>query len=228
MLWLALLAAATALVQPAELAQPVDPVPAQADPRIQLIPYDPGQIVPMGVAVGFASVIELGPDERAENIVVGNSAAWQVTVNRQGDRVVVKPNPDAIPTNLIILTGSRRYLFMLYPGGGEQSAFVTRFSYPEPAEQQPAPIAVSTYRFRGDKSLFPEAMYNEGERTVVRWSRQTALPAVFALQSGSKEQLVNGRMVGDDYVIEGFASRYMFRRGDQQAVATWRLDRKRQ
>ncbi|MFC7536514.1 TrbG/VirB9 family P-type conjugative transfer protein [Sphingomonas sp. GCM10030256] len=217
MLRLALLAALTAFTQ-------VAPLPPPADPRVQLVPYDPQQVVPIGVAVGFASMVELGEDERIENIIVGNSAVWQITANRQGDRVVIKPLPEAIPTNMIILTGSRRYLFMLYPGG-EQSAFVTRFSYPEATEQQPDEVVVSHYRFRGDKALFPVAMYNEGQNTVVTWSKQTALPAVFAVQKGSQEQLVNGRMVGDNFIIEGIAPRYKFRRGDAEATATRRVPR---
>lgn len=220
MLRLALLAAASALAQ---FAPPAPP----ADPRVQLIPYDPNQIVPVGVAVGFASVVELGDDERAENIIVGNSAVWQVTANRQGDRVVIKPLPDATPTNLMVMTGKRRYLFMLYPGGGEQSAFVTRFTYPEAIEQQQEPTAVSLYRFQGDRSLFPVVMYNEGERTIVTWSKQTPLPAVFAIKRGSKEQLVNGRMVGDDFVIEGIAARYRFRRGGAEATAIRRVPKRR-
>jgi type IV secretion system protein VirB9 len=220
MLRLALLIASTVL------AQDVPPAPP-TDPRVQLIPYDPNQVVSLGVGFGFASVVELGDDERIENIIVGNSATWQVTANREGDRVVVKPLADAVPTNMILVTGSRRYLFMLYPGAGEQSPFVVQFSYAAPAEQQPGEVLVSHYRFRGDRSLFPTVMYNEGENTVVTWSKQTALPAVFALQGGSKEQLVNGRMVGDSFVIEGVAARYRFRRGDDEAIATRRVPKQR-
>ena len=208
------------------LAQPA-PSAAPADPRIQLLPYDPDRIVSLPVGPGFAAVVELAPEERAENIVVGNSAAWQVTANRTGDRVVVKPLAGAMPTNMIILTGSRRYLFMLEPGSGYdgQSLFVMRFSYPE-AQQAAATIAPpqSSYRFRGDKALFPRTMYNDGNRTVISWDKQAALPAVFALDRKSKEQLVNGRMVGDDFVIEGSAARYKFRFGNAEALAI--LDKK--
>jgi type IV secretion system protein VirB9 len=205
------------------VAPPTQPI----DTRIQLVSYDPNQVVPVGVGIGFASVIELGEDERVENIIVGNSAVWQVTANRQGDRVVVKPLVDAAPTNMIIMTGSRRYLFMLYPVGGDQFPFVTQFSYRSTAEEQSEEVAVSTYRFRGDKSLFPVAMYNEGENTIVAWSKQTALPAVFALRRGSKELLVNGHMVGDNLVIEGVADRYRFRLGDAAATAIRRVPKQR-
>ena len=54
-----------------------------------------------------------------------------------------------------------------------------------------------------------------------------SLVAVFAID-GSKDSVVNGRMVGDNYVIEGVAARYRFRIGDSEAVAIRRpLARKR-
>lgn len=220
MLALALLLAATVLSQD-------PPLTRAPDPRIQVHAYDPDQVVTVNVDYGFASVVELGEDERAENIIVGNSAVWQVTPNRQGDRIVVKPLPDAIPTNMIVMTGSRRYMFMLYPGGGEQSAFVTRFSYPGSGDAPAMPAVAATYDFRGNRSLYPTRMYHDGRRTVVTWPKDAALPAVFALAKGDKEQLVDGRMVGNDYVIEGSAQRYRFRRGDAVALAVVRPARKR-
>jgi len=46
------------------------------------------------------------------------------------------------------------------------------------------------------------------------------LPAVFALEEGGKEAIVNGRMVGGDYVIEGTSPKYVLRLGDARAIAS--------
>ena len=187
------------------------------DRRIQQLPYNPNQIVTLSVSPGFASIVELGEDERVENLVVGNSAAWQVTANRRGDRVIVKPLAGASPTNMVVLTASRRYMFMLDPFG--ETSFVMRFSYPQPVKQPAAAVAPeTTYKMRGDKLLFPLAMYDDGRRTVIRWSAQHPLPAIFAL-NGAEERLINGRMMGTDFVIEGASPRYKFRYGSAQATA---------
>ncbi len=193
---------------------------SSGDRRIQLLSYEPDQIVTLAVSPGFASVIELGQDERVENVVVGNSASWQVTANRRGDRIIVKPLGGAGPSNLIVLTGSRRYVFVLDPFG--ETSFIMRFRYPQPAP--PAAVATAAggaplgYRFRGNKGLYPLAMSDDGRRTTIRWGEQNVLPAIFAM-SGRQEQLVNGRMVGNDYVIEGAAPRYKFRYGKAEATA---------
>jgi len=206
-------------------------VPQSAgDRRIQLLTYDPDQIVTLAVSPGFASVVELGEDERVENVVVGNSAAWQVTANRRGDRVIVKPLGNAGPSNLIVLTGSRRYVFVLDPFG--ETSFIMRFRYPQPVQAAATTATVASaaplgYRFRGNKGLFPLAMSDDGRRTTIRWGEQNVLPAIFAMTDGRNEQLVNGRMVGNDYVIQGAAPRYKFRYGKAEATAIRQTPKRR-
>ena len=190
---------------------------SSSDPRIQLIPYDPNRIVTLGVSPGYASVVELAGDERVENLVVGNSASWQVTANKRGDRVIVKPLPGASQTNMVLLTASRRYVFVLDPFG--QTSFIMRFSYPQPVQPVAAAAAPeTTYKVRGAKALYPLAMFDDGRRTVIRWSAGHPLPAIFAV-NGREERLVNGRMVGNDMVVEGASPRYKFRYGGAEATA---------
>ena len=87
------------------------------DPRVQLLPYESDQVVPLAVAPGYAAVVELAPDEAIQNVVVGNSAVWQVTANSSSDRIIVKPLGDATTTNMIVVTDARRYVFLLEPFG---------------------------------------------------------------------------------------------------------------
>jgi type IV secretion system protein VirB9 len=208
---------------PPMLVRTINP-PLSSDRRIRLLPYDPEQVVTLSVSPGFASVVELAEDERVENLVVGNSGAWQVTANKRGDRVIVKPLPGAAQTNMVVLTATRRYVFVLDPFG--ETSFVMRFSYPQPVQAAVAVAPEVTYRLRGDKVLFPLAMYDDGRRTVIRWSAQHPLPAVFAM-NGTQERLINGRMVGDDYIIEGASPRYRFRYGGADATAIRQTPKRR-
>src|SRR5690348_15710240 len=117
--WLALFAAAA--VAQADPQQPPPPLPPEAgeeqltappppvpdmptgtDARVRQLAYDPDQVVTLGVAPGYAAVVELAPDERVDNVVLGNSGVWQVTANHRGDRVIVKPLPGASYTNMIV------------------------------------------------------------------------------------------------------------------------------
>jgi type IV secretion system protein VirB9 len=198
------------------------PLMMPADPRIQLISYSSDRVVDLRVVNGFAAIIELAADERVETVVVGNTAGWEVTPNRSGNRVMVKPLASAKDTNLIIVTDQRRYVFMINADseGGSLGAFVVRFSYPEGhAGNVQRVIRAADYKLRGNKTLYPLAMSDDGQRTVITWDKQTSLPAIFAIDERGHEALVNGRMVDGDYVIQGTAKRYVFRLGKVNASA---------
>ena len=211
-----ILAAAIAIASAGHAVQP--------DPRVQLLPYEADQVVTLSVSPGYAAVVELGADEVIQNVVVGNSAVWQVTANSSSDRIIVKPLDGAATTNMIVVTDARRYVFLLEPfGAGSQGTFVLRFTYPDSPARMAASSPVATYRLSGAKSLYPSAMRDDGTRTTITWTEQTALPAVFALGEGGKEAIVDGRMVGSDYVIEGTSNKFVFRLGDARAVASRKM-----
>lgn len=194
---------------------------APPDPRVLQLAYDSGRVVNLPVDQGYAAVVELASDEVIENVVVGNSSGWQVTPNSSSDRIVIKPLADAATTNMIVVTSARRYVFLLQPGGAGGGLFVLRFTYPDQsAPAQEAAASAATYKLRGAKSLFPKAMRDDGTRTTITWPDKTALPAVFAIGEGGKEAIVNGRMIGNDYVIEGTSAKYRFRLGSATAVAS--------
>lgn len=200
-----------------------------SDPRIQVIPYNAGQVVTLSVAQGYATVVELVPEERVDTVVVGNSAGWQVTASRAGDRIVVKPLSGATTTNLVVITDIHRYAFLLQPGeGGIASPFIVRFL--PPADQRNGESVGASdraFRLSGDRGLFPQEMSADGQRTHIRWQADAPIPAIFADDAHGKETLVNGRMVDGIYVIEGAARRYTFRIGKRRATATRVAERPR-
>ena len=199
------------------------PVATQAAaPRIQSVSYDPDRVVTLAAADGYALVVELSEDERIDNIVVGNSGVWQVTANKRGDRLVIKPLAGAAVTDMVVTTDARRYVFTLEPASDAAAVpFVVRFSYPQRASTA---VSVSrsaaTYTLRGARTLFPIAMNDDGQRTSIHWASDTPLPAIFAVGDQGQQSIVNGRMVDGDYVIEGIASSYILQRNKAQAIAT--------
>jgi type IV secretion system protein VirB9 len=58
-------------------------------------------------------MIEFGPDERIENVAIGDALAWQVTPNRGANLLFVKPVELAVATNMTVVTDRRRYAFEL-------------------------------------------------------------------------------------------------------------------
>lgn len=208
----AALAATMALTGPVARAQ-------LPDPRIETVDYDAGRVVTLRATQGYAVVVDLGPDEHIDNVVVGDSAGWQVTANKRGDHVVVKPLAVAAATDMVIVTGERSFVFLLQPADAGAGPFVIRFRYLAPAAETPAPV-LAAYRFRGARALFPIAMYDDGRHTTIAWGKDTPLPAVFAVEGGGKQRIVNGRFRGADYVIDDVAPIFVFRVDKRTAFAT--------
>lgn len=199
------------------------PVAAQADPRIVELTYDPDIVYALSISQGHASVVQLERGEAVESIVLGQAEGWLVEPTASADRVIVKPLAGARRTNLTILTTKRSYSFTLDANGG-LDIFVMRFSYATGASDV-GTEPVATYRFRGDRDLFPRLMTDNGRTTSVFWSPEKPFPAVFVLDSSRDEVAANYRAAGDGLIIEGVHDEVVFRSGDDKARAHRRENR---
>jgi type IV secretion system protein VirB9 len=197
----------------------IRPQPGAGDPRIQSIDYSEDQVVLLEVAPGYQLTLELSPDEQIENVAVGDSGAWQVTANRRGDRLFIKPLQAGVATNMTVITNARLYAIDLAPltGPSEGMAYAVRFRYPEPEAQgvggddAAEPTIAGRYRLSGDRRLRPSRIGDDGRQTFVEWPADRPLPAVYALDANGNESLVNGMVRDDVYVIDSVVSRLVFR-----------------
>ena len=58
---------------PAEAATPPLPPPPTANPRVQTVDYREDQVIVLQAAPGYQLTVELGADERVENVAVAAS-----------------------------------------------------------------------------------------------------------------------------------------------------------
>lgn len=197
------------------------------DPRLQTLDYDAERIVQLRGAPGYQVTVELSPDEQVQNVAVGDSNAWQVSVNKAGDHLFIKPTQAGVPTNMTVITNIRVYNFDLVPlaAPAPDMAYTIQFKYPA----MPASVADAEpkkpsgqYRITGDRSLRPSNISDDGIRTYVRWPADVAIPATFQIGDNSQERLVNGSMRGDQFVIDGIAKKLIFRI-DQKVASAVRL-----
>jgi type IV secretion system protein VirB9 len=217
-----ILALALALLA-APLAAEVVPTPGMADPRIQSVAYDPGEVVALRLAAGYAVTVRFSPDERIETVTLGDSASWQAQVNRRADALIIKPGAMALPTNLTVLTDQRSYSFALYEDAMARQfqPFVLNFTYPNLGPAAPGTSAdASQYDLRGERSLWPISISEDGSFTSLRWSDEATLPAVYREDERGELALVNGVMREGVYVIEGVPQRLVFVLGRARATAT--------
>ncbi|WP_420137921.1 TrbG/VirB9 family P-type conjugative transfer protein [Sphingomonas sp.] len=220
------------LVAAASVRAQVRPHPGAGDPRLQTVVYDPGQIVQLHGVPGYQLTVELSTDEQIQNVALGDSNAWQVSVNKAGDHLFLKPTQGGVATNMTVITNVRVYNFDLVPvaEAGPDVAYTVQFKYPAApsvslsgnigasAETHP----VSRYKLAGDRTLRPSEISDDGTRTYVRWPADRAIPATFQIDDDGTEKLVNGTMRGDRFVTDGIAKKLIFRI-DQRVASASRL-----
>ncbi|WAC59778.1 TrbG/VirB9 family P-type conjugative transfer protein [Brevundimonas sp. SL130] len=198
---------------------------APSDPRIQTMPYDAGRVVPLRIAPRHQLTVIFGADERIENVAIGDSEAWQVTVNNRGDSLFLKSLQTGGATNMTVITDARVYSFELTPAAnpGFDVPYTLRFVYPErpQADQTPPPTpGVGRYRLTGARGARPAAIDDDGVRTYIEWKPQQPLPAVFSVDERGAETLLQGQTRDDRYVIDAVHPTILFRLDRQVARAT--------
>ncbi len=219
------------------LAQTVAPVaaPRPTDPRIRTLPYDPDKVHRLVGVMGFQTMLEFAPDERIENVSIGDAMGWQVTPNKRATLLFLKPIDRAPATNMTVVTDRRRYVFELAiaQGVAAEAAYVVRFRYPAavvPVEAPPAktraePPRNADYTVKGSAALAPAQVFDDGRATYFAWPRQADLPAIFVIGADGSEGLANA-VVKDDYlVVDQLAPRFVLRSDKASATVTngaWR------
>lgn len=187
-----------------------------ADPRIQSIPYDQGQVVRLTVPLGFQATVVLDPAEAVESIAVGDSDSWEVVANQRGDHLFLRPLRTGGVTNLTVVTDVRIYAFEIdaTSSPARDTPYIVRFNYPEPAPasaETGSLVTVGRYRISGAEEARPLAISDDGERTSIAWREDQPLAAVFALDSRSREVLVDGYMRDGLYVVDAVYPTLIFR-----------------
>lgn len=186
---------------------------AQDDPRIAAVPYNASEVYRITISPGLASVVEFEKGEAVESVVVGDAAKWLVETTASADRVVIKPSATADTTNMVVITTKRTYAFLLSTYGANDT-YVMRFTYS--VSEKPAS---TSYRFRGEKSLYPRLMSDNGKTTSIYWSNSSEFPGVFILDEEGDEFAADSRTAGDGLIVEGVHNRYVFRLGKSKATA---------
>jgi type IV secretion system protein VirB9 len=213
---------------------------ASADNRIKTLAYVPDKIVQIIGKSDIQSTIEFGPDERIENVAVGDSSKWQITPNHRASMLFVKPLAPRSRTNMTVVTDQRTYMFDLVAGDKWTTPlYVLKFSYPndKPAEspskpEQPQVTAAATtvapavmtaeklhfdWKTKGDSKLLPARVFDDGQSVYLSWDRETPLPAILTVSEDRKEGPISYRMSGEYIVISPIPQNLLLRYGRKSA-----------
>ena len=220
---------ALCLLTPAELRAAQTPRPGAVDPRIRTVDYDPDQVVLLRGYMGYQLMVEFAPDERIENVSIGDALGWQVTPNRKANLLFLKPVDGTAATNMTVVTDRRRYAFELSarksPGPrAADMAYVVRFLYPPdavpvlmetaaPEPPRPPERRNEAYTYTGSRASLPSLVFDDGQFTYFQWADAVSTPALFLVGSDGGESIVNYGVRDGYVVVEQLAPRFVLRNG---------------
>ncbi len=195
------------------------------DPRVRIESYIADQIVPVEGHLGYQMMIEFAPDERIENVSIGDSLGWQVTPNRAATLLFLKPLDARAATNMTVVTTRRSYAFALSVGramrpNDPRLTYSLRFTYPEsePASAQDEALFNFSYTSTGSRDIMPERVFDDGRFTYFQMRDGAPTPAILAQNAAGDEEVVNSQVRGGYTVVDQIADGFVLRYGRERAV----------
>ncbi len=209
------------------------PAAGRLDPRITSVVYQPNDVVRVFATYGISTMIIFDEDEKFETIAVGDTESWDVVPTDKGNILFVKPKAKNVSTNMNVVTTKRIYYLELNDFAPEDNkkVFGIRFVYPDndlnaslrkEAEARVGYPNISgidkanvniDYSFTGAASLKPLMVFDDGKKTFFKFGPK--VPAIFAVNADFTETLRNFRREGDYIVVDGTATQYTLRDGNE-------------
>lgn len=209
------------------------PAAGRLDPRITSVTYQANNVVRVFATYGISTMIIFDEDEKFETIALGDTESWDVVPTDKGNILFVKPKAKNVATNLNVVTTKRIYYLELndfapedrkkvfgirfvYPDKDLNAALrkeaEARASYPNIAGIDKANVNID-YSFTGDGTLKPLMVFDDGKKTFFKFGPK--VPAIFAVNADFSETLRNFRREGAYIVVDGTATQFTLRDGDQ-------------
>lgn len=210
-----------------------EPVPGKLDGRVRTVVYQANNVVRIDATYGISTMLLFDADEHFETIALGDTESWQVTPNERKNLLFIKPVARNVVTNVNVVTNKRIYFLELHdfaPSAGK-AVYGVRFVFPDQelnaslkkeAEYRAANPNISSidkanmnidYSFSGAGHLKPLMVFDDGKKTFFKFSGR--VPAIFAVNSDFSETLRNFRREGEYIVVDGVATQYSLRDGNE-------------
>lgn len=214
-------------------------IPQGVDNRIQLFSYDASDVFAINTQIGYSNLIQLEVDEEIDELVggVGMGDAEKYSLAVRGNNIFFKPIAEMNDTNLIVVTNKRTYAFLLTNIPHLPPTYIARFTYPQEQEikeqsklslpQYLLPVTKDSYGndiwidadinthyvYRGDKTLKPTNIWDNGRFTYLRFNHAGDLPTVYRVLPDNSEVLVNTHIEADKLVLQEIGYVYRLRFG---------------
>lgn len=197
--------------------------------------YNPNDVYRFVGHYTYQSFIEFEDGESVGTISMGSPSLWMF--EHLGNRLFLKPvGEDNSETNMTVITNKRVYHFELMAKEAKGIAdkdliFVAKFVYPDEKDKnivefprvspsdEPDLRDLSIYNFNyqytGEPAIAPVKVFDNGEFTYFQFTKKNAeIPAIFTVDAGGYESLINFRSAGSYIIVERVAAQFTLRSGD--------------
>lgn len=202
------------------------------DSRFKSFPYIENGVYEVIALYDNTTYIEFESNEVVASITNPKEDFWQTLP--QKNKLFFRPIASNADTQITVMTNKRIYFFEMYAKEPKSSfdgdyTFYYQFTYPNSEEQTTIrryarsimpniDVEPEKYNFNytitGHSSLYPLKIFDDGEFTYFEFKEKGGvLPAIFLVDSGNYEALVNFRMIGNYLVVETTSPRFTLRNG---------------
>lgn len=201
------------------------PQPDPANPRLQQVAWAEGREVILTVLPQTGLTVLLEPGEEIRRVSLADERAIEVRVSAERDSLLVLPSAAFEETRLLVQTDRRSYPFRVRAGTGLMAAYLVRFTFEGEQAAQAEAVSLEpagdtrAWNVKGDRAVRPAAVSDDGVRTMIMFAADQSLPAVLALGPTGEEEVVNGYMRGEVFVIDRVHNELVFRIDNARATA---------
>ncbi len=209
------------------------------DNRIKTVSYNARDIVTVTGHYFYQTLILFADSERITECFAGDQEGWQIEYLKTGNGLIIKPVGENAASNLFCQTDKRRYQFQLRSAQAKNAddpslTYQVKFIYPQDAMAEQAallkkqtqevarsentaarPAFQTAYLYSGAKPPKPRTVIDDGTFTYFEFNKDQRIPAIFAVDDGGQEILVNHHVKGNYIVVERMSKQWVLRDGKQ-------------
>ena len=196
--------------------------------------YNPNDVYRYIGHYTYQGFIEFEEGETISTISMGDPSLW--LIENLGNRLFLKPvGEDNSETNMTVISSKRVYHFELMAKEAKgitdkDLIFVAKFVYPDEKDKNIVEFPKSSpsdepdmrdlsiynfnYQYTGEPTIAPVKVFDNGEFTYFQFTKKNAeIPAIFSVDAGGFESLVNFRSAGSYIIVERVSPQYTLRSG---------------
>jgi len=200
------------------------PVPGPDDPRLQTLVQRHGDRARLVAFPDASLTLIMRQGERVTRVILSDSSAFRVAVTGDADSLSITPLRPGAVAAMAIETNRGRREFDLETGRGLAAAYVVRLVETVEDFRQDLQPDLETmsgrYRLKGERSLRPERIADDGWKTYIEWGSEQSIPAVLGIGAAGEEEVVAGYMRGGIFTIDRIYPELVFRIDRLKTTAT--------